>query len=133
MTNDDLRDPDADPEAESEYDSESENDVEVTVQRAGLGWTIRVPVRSEAVTFEKRAVVTERVVVRRTEVIEAERIAAEVQRERLRLKEDAQGRLRYARRDTLDDMQSTRPIPTQPRQHRDGILGATGMEQDPLD
>ncbi len=71
--------------------------LEASVVRERDGYTISLPVRSEAVHVSKQVVVGERVVVRREMTTETERIDTRVRRERLRL-------------DLHGDLEATQPL-----------------------
>ena len=58
--------------------------LEAEVESTPVGWTVRLPVRLEAVDVEKRTVVRERVRVLRREQTETQRIEETVRSERLR-------------------------------------------------
>jgi uncharacterized protein (TIGR02271 family) len=85
--------------------------VEPAVERTAQGWTIRVPVRREALTIEKRTVVAERVVIRRAVVLDDERIDVGLRREELRVRGEHARVTDGAPHDTL---------------------AGTGLEQDPV-
>ena len=89
--------------------------LEARIERTAGGWSIRVPVRREEVTVDKRTVVAERVVIRRSAVEDVRHVDASLKRERLRV--DAH------------DADATQPLAPSP--HHDTLAGS-GMEQEPL-
>lgn len=59
--------------------------LQARIETSLLGTTVRLPVRAEHVTIEKRPVVVEEVVVRTTQVQEEARLTDTVRREELRV------------------------------------------------
>jgi uncharacterized protein (TIGR02271 family) len=59
--------------------------LDAAITPAEGGWEIRLPLRREVVSVEKRVVVAEEVTIARARHIEAERVEATVRRERVRV------------------------------------------------
>jgi uncharacterized protein (TIGR02271 family) len=59
--------------------------LEASIEPSENGWEIRLPLRREVVTVEKRVVVVEEVRIGRARHTEAERVEATARRERLRI------------------------------------------------
>ena len=89
--------------------------LEARIERTASGWSIRVPLRREEVVVEKRTVLAERVVIRRSAVEDVRHVDATVKRERLRV--------------DSHDPDATQPLERPP--HHDTLAGS-GMEQEPL-
>jgi hypothetical protein len=66
-------------------DEEGDLPTEAVLDQTEDGWSIRLPLRSEAINVRKQVVVSERVVVRRVMRSDVERIETSVRRERLRV------------------------------------------------
>jgi len=64
--------------------------LQVRPDPTGSGWTVRLPVRAEAVTVTKEVVVYERAVVHRRTLREVQHLEATVRREQLRVETDGQ-------------------------------------------
>src|SRR5215207_10060944 len=89
------------------------------VERGTQGWTVRVPVRREAITLEKRTVVAERVLIRRQLTRDVEQVDVGVRREELRVRE------RGATGAVSDHPERIAPVSPH------DTLAGTGMDQDP--
>jgi uncharacterized protein (TIGR02271 family) len=59
--------------------------LEAAITPAEAGWEIRLPLRREVVSVEKRVVVAEEVTIRRDRQTETQRVEATARRERLRV------------------------------------------------
>jgi stress response protein YsnF len=59
--------------------------LEASVPADAQGWVVRLPVRAEHIEVEKQSVVYERVVVRRGEVDDVERVDTSIRRETLNI------------------------------------------------
>ena len=89
--------------------------LEAHIERTANGWSIRVPLRREEVVVDKRTVLAERVVIRRSAVEDVRHVEAAVKRERLRV--------------DSHDPDATQPLERPP--HHDTLAGS-GMDQEPL-
>jgi Domain of unknown function (DUF2382) len=66
-------------------DDQVDLQTEAVLERTDDGWSIRLPVRSEAIHIRKRVVVSERVLVHRVVRSEIEHLDATIRREKLRV------------------------------------------------
>jgi stress response protein YsnF len=78
------------------------------VERSPNGWTVRLPLRAEQITLEKRAVLVERVVVRTTPVEDQVRVEESIQREQLEV--TTEGEVRVVQPNPIGGEASQEPV-----------------------